>query len=291
MKWPGFANNSVLSTTISTMMPRPHDAPVALSFLLVLVTATLYGQERSSPEPVSEVMCVVTDAVTGAVVPQSTVVFKSESGEIVGHTSMDGSVREELRTGKYIVTASQRGFATSKPVTLLIDAPASFKCRVVLELGSGTVHSFDTVLPGVPTLTSDLPSVIAPPSTYNVQEPPPNRDCATNHFMTHKTPCLCGKIQLSSGDIGVSPANMGLDDRVDVELRDSNGRVLESKQLTYKSEVPFCFSGKRKGRYAVAFIRYDSGKPQPATVFPTNYTAKPNKKCNVIYLVPPACSE
>jgi hypothetical protein len=84
---------------------------------------------------------------------------------------------------------------------------------------------------------------------------------------------------------------MGLDDRVDVELRDRNGRLLESKRLTYKSEVPFCFSGRPKGKYAVAFVLYESGKPQPAAVFPTNYTANSAKDCNVIYPVPPVCSK
>ncbi len=65
--------------------------------------------------------------------------------------------------------------------------------------------------------------------------------------------------------------------------------MIESKRLSYNSERAFCFSGKPKGRYALAFVLYESGKPQPAAVFPTKYTAKPNVTCSAIYLVPPVC--
>jgi hypothetical protein len=105
----------------------------------------------------------------------------------------------------------------------------------------------------------------------------------------HKTPCLCGKIQVTSGDIGVDPAQMGLDETVEVELRDKNGKPLESKRLPYKSEVQFCFSGRPKGRYDLAFVLFESGKPQPAVVFPQKYTAKSDQECNAIYLVPVVC--
>jgi len=121
------------------------------------------------------------------------------------------------------------------------------------------------------------------------QESTPTRDCTTHNFVLHKTPCLCGQVNITSGDISLDPATYGLDDKLDVELRDKAGKAIESKRMSYKNEHTFCFSGKPKGRYALAFILYKSGQPQPAAVFPTNYTAKERETCNVIYPVPPVC--
>jgi hypothetical protein len=120
------------------------------------------------------------------------------------------------------------------------------------------------------------------------QESSPKTDCTTHHFRLHKTPCLCGKVDVASGDIVLKPAQFGLDDTLDVELRDNAGKAIESKRLS-GNEPTFCFSGKTKGRYALAFVLYKAGKPQPAAVFPTKYTAKSDETCNVIYLVPPEC--
>jgi hypothetical protein len=266
-----------------------QDAAAVLGSLL-LITTLCGGQERSVPKPVSEVKCIVADA-TGAVIPHSEVVFNGETSPIIAHTGMDGSVNVELPIGRYTATAKQNGFVTSKPVDFQINAPTPFIFRVVLQVDSiPSDGGGDGPMSGVPTTASDLPSVITPASVHNVSESAQRRDCTTNHFVMHKTPYLCGKVQIASGDIGVSPAQMGLDDRVDVELRDRNGRLLKSKQLTYKSDVPFCFSEKPKGRYAIAFVLYQSGKPQPAAVFPTKYTANSAKECNAIYLVPPVCS-
>lgn len=121
------------------------------------------------------------------------------------------------------------------------------------------------------------------------QESTPTRDCTTHNFALHKTPCLCGHVNITSGDISLNPAAYGLDDTLDVELRDKAGKVIESKRMLYRSDDTFCFSGKPKGRYALAFILYKSGRPQPAAVFPANYTAKERETCNVIYPVPPVC--
>lgn len=272
------------------MTKRLQDAAVALGSLVFLLTAPCSGQERSTAESVAEVKGIVSDE-TGAVIPQSEVVFKGESGTIVEHTSMDGSVNVGLRTGRYTVTVSKHGFVTSKRADFQISAPTPFIFRVVLQVDRTPTDGGDDPMWAVPTTTSDLPSVITPASAQGVQKSTPRSDCTTNHFVMHKTPCLCGKIQIASGDIGVDPTQMGLDDRVDVELRDRNGGLIESTRLTYKSNVPFCFSGRPKGKYAVAFVLYESGKPQPAAVFPTDYTADSNRECNVIYLVPPVCSD
>jgi carboxypeptidase family protein len=269
------------------MTKRPYEAVLALGALVVLLAPCGRGQNRpSTPQPSSEVTGIVTDA-TGAVIPHSEVVFKGESGTLVSHTSTDGTVKVELRTGKYSVTVAGIGFVTAKLADFQINAPDPATFRLVLQVDGTPTDG--PLVPGVATITSDLPNVIGPTAIHDAQESHRTKDCTSNHFVIHKTPCLCGKVQIASGDIGVDPVQMGLDDRLDVELRDRSGKLLESRQLIYKSEVPFCFSGKPKGKYALAFVLYESGKPQPAAVFPTNYTAKTKKECNAIYLVPPVC--
>ena len=121
------------------------------------------------------------------------------------------------------------------------------------------------------------------------QESTPNRNCSTHGFFSHKTPCLCGEVSLTSGDISLSAEAFGLDDPLDVELRDKAGKVLESKRLSYRNGQTFCFSGRPKGVYALAFITYSSGKPQPAAVHTVKYTAKGCGTGHVIYAVLPDC--
>jgi hypothetical protein len=152
-------------TKIVGMTTRLHDAAVALGSLLVLLTALCSGQERSTPEPVAEVKGIVADAA-GALIPQSEVVFKGESGTIVAHTSMDGSVTVELRTGRYAVTIAKPGFVRAKLVDFRIDAPTPTAFRVVLQVDrtptdGGEFHGV------APTTTSDLPYLL------ERQGPPP----------------------------------------------------------------------------------------------------------------------
>jgi hypothetical protein len=121
------------------------------------------------------------------------------------------------------------------------------------------------------------------------QESTPDHNCTTHGFFSHKTPCRCGEVSLTSGDISLSAEAFGLDDSLDVELRDKAGNVLESKRLSYRNGRTFCFSGRPKAVYALAFISYKSGKPQPAAVHPVKYTAKGCGMSHVVYAVPPDC--
>ena len=121
------------------------------------------------------------------------------------------------------------------------------------------------------------------------QETVAKSDCGSLKFSRHKTPCLCGRVVISSGDVGLAPASVGLDDSLDVELRDRAGIRLESKRLSYKSERTFCFSGKPKGKYELAFVLYKEGIAQPAMVYPTKYTAKGNQACDAVYPVQVVC--
>jgi hypothetical protein len=145
------------------MTTRLHDAAVALGSLLVLLIALCSGRERSTPEPVAEVKGTVADA-TGAVIPQSEVVFKGELGTIISQTSMDGSVTVELRTSRYFVTITKFGFVTAKLTDFQINAPTPAAFRVVLQVDrtptdGGTVE-------GVPTATSGLPNVMGSESSH-----------------------------------------------------------------------------------------------------------------------------
>jgi hypothetical protein len=136
-----------------------------------------------------------------------------------------------------------------------------------------------------------------------------NPDCPTTRHFQHKVSCLCGAVQICSGDVCGRPSTYDLDDDITVELRDRSGtKVLESEKVgteTRKrecttstgvkapcntSERTFCFEGKRKGHYQLAFVLYTNGAPQPAIRFPINYSSRWHKACDSTYMVPPTCS-
>ncbi len=140
------------------------------------------------------------------------------------------------------------------------------------------------------------------------QTPSDGSDCSTLKYLRHKVSCLCGTVQVCSGDICGRPESYDLDDDITVELRDKEGKaILDSKKVivetrekegtnqagtkvSYKTtERTFCFDGKRDGDYSLAFILYKNGVPQPAIRFPTNYSHKRSKGCDSIYMLEPVC--
>lgn len=132
-------------------------------------------------------------------------------------------------------------------------------------------------------------------------------DCSTLKHVRHKVSCLCGTVQICSGDICGRPSDYDLDDDITVELREKSGTILASKKVgaetrekqgttlggtktSYKeTERGFCFEGKRDGDYLLAFVLHKNGIPQPAVIFPTNYSHKRRKACNSVYMVEPIC--
>ncbi len=132
-------------------------------------------------------------------------------------------------------------------------------------------------------------------------------DCSTLKYLRHKVSCLCGTVQVCSGDICGRPSDYDLDDDITVELREKSGATLDSKKVvvetlekqgttqdgkktSYKeTERKFCFQGKRDGDYLLAFVLHKDGVSQPAIIFPTNYSHKRSKACNSIYMVEPLC--
>lgn len=140
------------------------------------------------------------------------------------------------------------------------------------------------------------------------QSPSGSSDCSTLKYLRHKVSCLCGTVEVCSGDICLRPATLNLDDDITVQLRDKAGKtILESKKVIAETrqrecttqtgakvscnttERTFCFDGKRDGDYQLAFVLYKGGVPQPAIKFPTNYSRKRHKPCDRIYMVEPSC--
>ena len=140
------------------------------------------------------------------------------------------------------------------------------------------------------------------------QTPYHSSDCSTLKYERHKVSCLCGTVQVCSGDICGRPSDYGLDDDILVQLRSKSGTaILDSEKVAVEkrerecttqagtkvscpaTERRFCFDGKRDGDYQLAFIVSKNGVPQPAIKFPTNYSRKRRKSCDSIYMVEPSC--
>jgi len=132
-------------------------------------------------------------------------------------------------------------------------------------------------------------------------------DCSTLKYLRHKVSCLCGTVQVCSGDICGRPSDYELDDDIAVELRDRSGTTLATQKVvvetsekhgttqdgtktSYKqTERRFCFEGKGDGDYLLAFVLHKKGVSQPAVIFPTNYSHKRSKPCDSMYVVEPLC--
>jgi len=155
-------------------------------------------------------------------------------------------------------------------------------------------------------ITTTLLSLLSP--FVVCQNASPASDCSTLKYSRHKVSCLCGKVQVCSGDLCGAPLDYNLDDDIRVELRDKAGTtVLDFKKAVVEagerecttavgikfscdtSERTFCFEGKRDGDYQLAFVLFKNGVPQPAVKFPTNYSRKRSKRCNSVYMVEPSC--
>ena len=112
---------------------------------------------------------------------------------------------------------------------------------------------------------------------------------------------------MCSGDICGRPSDYDLDDDITVELQEKSGTILDSQKVvvetrekqgttqdgtktSYKqTERRFCFEGKRDGDYLLAFVLHKKGVPQPAVIFPTNYSHKRSKPCDSEYMVEQIC--
>jgi len=140
------------------------------------------------------------------------------------------------------------------------------------------------------------------------QSASPASDCSTLKYSRRKVSCLCGRVQVCSGDLCGRPSDYKLDDDIRVELRDKAGTtILDFKKVIVEArerqcatavginfscnttERTFCFKAKRDGDYQLAFILFKNGVPQPAVKFPTKYSHKQSKPCNSVYSVETTC--
>ena len=128
-------------------------------------------------------------------------------------------------------------------------------------------------------------------------------NCSTLKYIRNKVSCLCGIVQVCSGDICGRPSDYELDDHIVVELQDKSGSALDTQKVvvetlerqgttqdgtktSYQQTARrFCFEGKRDGDYQLAFVLHKNGVPQPAVIFPTNYSHKRSKPCDPVYMV------
>src|SRR6267378_2196438 len=56
-------------------------------------------------------------------------------------------------------------------------------------------------------------------------------NCLTLKYVRHKVSCLCGTVQVCSGDICGLPSDYELDDDIAVELRDKGGTTLDTQKV------------------------------------------------------------
>lgn len=135
----------------------------------------------------------------------------------------------------------------------------------------------------------------------------PSSDCSTLKYLRHKVSCLCGTVQICSGDICGSPSVYELDDDITVELRAKSGTILDIQKVVFEvsekqgskqdgtaitfeqKERRFSFNDKQDGDYLLAFILHKNGIAQPAVIFPTNYSHKRKKLGTSYYMVEPTC--
>jgi carboxypeptidase family protein len=115
---------AVLTSTRLTL------AAVAMGTVLILVSRVCHTQELP---PLSDVETTVFDE-TGAVIPDSEIVFRSDYKPIVSHTGSDGAVTIRLPSGTYTVTASKAGFVRSKILDVQVITPTPQSLRVVLKV-------------------------------------------------------------------------------------------------------------------------------------------------------------
>jgi hypothetical protein len=143
------------------MMSRANTFVVLGMFLSALVAAGC----AQSVAPVSEVTVTVVDP-SGAVLPDSEVIFKSGSKTIVSKTGKVGLTTVTLPTGKYAVAVNHYGFLKNEVSDLQVIAPEPGELRFVMKvdpsssLPCGPCGCGGCAASVVPTATSDRPNVI-----------------------------------------------------------------------------------------------------------------------------------
>jgi carboxypeptidase family protein len=153
---------------VNTIPIRFVVAAVAIITLVRLVTPVGHGQAFPLA---SHVTAIVFDE-SGAVIPDSELVFRSDSKEIVSHTGTDGSVTVSLQNGRYSVAITKLGFV--KTEVRDVQVPMSETLRIVMKVAPTPINGPDTVS-GLYTITSDLPNVVPEPTRVPTWHYPDDR--------------------------------------------------------------------------------------------------------------------
>jgi hypothetical protein len=83
---------------------------------------------------------------------------------------------------------------------------------------------------------------------------------------------------VAEGEATENPGTTLDTQKVVVETREKQGTTQDGTKVSYKqTERRFGFEGKRDGDYLIAFVLHKKGVPQPAVIFPTNYSHKRSK--------------
>jgi hypothetical protein len=129
---------------------------IVLGTFAVFLVATGYAQDR-----LFAAKGVVVDQA-GAVITHAQLAFKGESGIIVSPTGMDGFVNVNLKAGKYVVTVSASGFATTQLVDFWVPGSTADAFRVVLNVDPDASLRSDRYHDDieVPTLPSELRNIL-----------------------------------------------------------------------------------------------------------------------------------
>jgi hypothetical protein len=105
-------------------------AVVVCAFLSSRITS----RDAQVVPPLSKVRVAVVDQ-SDAAVDDCEVVFKSDSGTVVSHTSKDGSsITVGLQSGWYVVTVSKSGFVKTEIRDFQVLAPAVDELKIVLKV-------------------------------------------------------------------------------------------------------------------------------------------------------------
>jgi len=138
---------------VSGVPIRVSVAAIAIGTVLILLTQV--GHAQAFPL-VAQVTVTVFDE-SGAVIPDSDLVFRSDSAATVSHTGADGSVTVSLQYGRYSVTVTRLGFV--KTEVRDVQVPMSETLRVVMKVAPTPING-PNVEPWPYTITSALPNVI-----------------------------------------------------------------------------------------------------------------------------------
>jgi hypothetical protein len=151
--------------------------PIIAAATAVSIFLLIAGSQAQIAASSAEIKVTVTDS-TGARIPGSDVVFKSDSKTIVSHFGSELAAIVTLPSGLYSVTVSARGFLKYNVSDFNVVAPLPGELRILLSVdpdfckNNACICSPCVGAPDTPTIISELPNVIEDdPSPFSPVQP------------------------------------------------------------------------------------------------------------------------